>query len=594
MNANFWPSLVIQNPWAFIALLALAVPIVLHLISKSQAKLVKFSNIELIDKLQPKSMRQIRLTQFWLLLLRILLLLVSILLLAKVIMPKARISTEAVYVVSADWLNQSDETERQKLVMDSLNHPIYLLALNTRLIKADEILQWQQHDIKQHQNILQHLGYFSQLLAAETNIKLYVTDRASQYQVNGSERIETTPNAIDWQIKKLVIKSQKTYNNAMKVLIIYDQDRFADLKYFQQAFALIKQQVVPKLVLSEVLNDGLENSAHYQQIMQAQPDWLFYFSAKHIDQKIVNAMGKGTSLFVDAQNTEANLQLTRSLNINKNSADLLNPEVIFYQRGLPLDIGAQLNDISALKNNEVLWQYIQQDGTSLPMLTKSIVTHSRLELADKHTDAYGVGHNVKQSLITDNSVTENTQALDIQQIKGQTTKQTSDVYQLYSRFSPSWSNLLVTKQFPLFIQNLLFGQWQKDKFAAQQRLTPEQISQVINQPKATLSESVRSKGTVLEMAEPKQTDLKSAKALIQQQQTSDDFWTQWLMFLLVSLWTLERIVSEYFRQKTNTNNKSESQQYANAEVKDAQVKGTGVESPLGNKARSVNSAKASD
>lgn len=546
--ASNLPLTVVQSPWAFAALLALVVPLVLHLISKSQAKLVKFANIALIDSLQPKNMRYIHLTEFWLLLLRILLLVVSILLLANIMINRPLISNEAVFVVSPDWLNQSDDAERQQLVNKRLNKAIYLLARNTKLISADKILTWQRQDNSTEnkltsppQNILLHLDYFSQLLAPETDIKLFVTDRASQYQVNQLKTKIRLTNTIDWQIKNLVSQSERHYNKAIKVLIVYDQDRFADLKYFQQALSLIKHQATPKLLLSHWLNEGLENSVPYQQALQEQPDWLFYLSAKKVDHHIVNAMTAGTNLFVDAENAKVNLMLSSALSINQNSTDLLSAEAIFYQRALPLEVAKQLKGKKFTKSDEVLWQFIQQDGVKLPMLIKSTMNYHREE---------------RENLVTENAPVKSS-------------KQASYVYQLYSRFSPSWSNLLVTKQFPLFLQNLLFGQWQNDALAAQKTLTREQIIQLIYSPDRTKSDNAKSPlpksknlaSVVFAKADPLViTELKTAKALIVQQQAGADFWTELLVIFFILLWTLERIFSEFFCPKMPIDSKSKNQQ----------------------------------
>jgi len=539
MNVSYWPLLMIQNPWAFTALLALAVPLVLHLISKSQAKRIKFANIELIDPLQPKTMRKIRLTEFWLLLLRILLLVVSILLLAQVIIAKALIEHEEVYIVSADWLNQSDVAERRQLVTNSLNKPTYLLARHTKLISADKILAWQkQDDSVQHQNVLLHLAHFSHLLTAKTNIKLFVTDRAKQYHFDDANSKIMLTNPISWQIKTFISNSENQYNNAMNVMIIYDQDRFADLKYFQQAFALVKQQVAPKLVLSHWLNQGIENSASYQQALQAQPNWVFYLSSKDIDKRIVNAMAKGATLFVDAQNANINLMLTNRLNINKNSTDLLMADATFFQSALPLDIAKKFNGKSISNSKEVLWQFTRQDGSRLPILTKSTLIHHAVEAT-------------------------NSQAKSIQE---KNVRQVSTVYQLYSRFSPSWSNLLMTKQFPLFLQSLLFEPWQQHVLAAQQTLTRKQISQLVTRPitvpsKITQSISASRNSMDLARGELKSTQLKNINALIAQQQANAGFWTELLVFLLIFLWTVERIVSEFFRPKVHVESKIENRQY---------------------------------
>ena len=71
--ASYFPSLLLQNPSAFWALFALAIPLILHLLSKHRATLVRFSNIALISKFAVKSTHKVHLTEVWLLLLRILL-----------------------------------------------------------------------------------------------------------------------------------------------------------------------------------------------------------------------------------------------------------------------------------------------------------------------------------------------------------------------------------------------------------------------------------------------------------------------------------------------------------------------------------------
>jgi hypothetical protein len=499
---SYLPFVAVQNPWAFAALMSVVVPLVLHFISKSQATLIKFANIKLIEPLQPKNMRQIRLTEFWLLLVRLLLLAVSILLLAQVIIAKPLISNEEVVAVSSDWLNHSSEPERQQILADSFGKPMYLLSENTRLITPDEIKQWQTRDENeeklQRQNILLQITSFSELLTPETNIKLFVTDRANQYEFSHEWRAVTIRNKLDWQIKNIAFSHQKQFNKSMKVVIVYDQDRSLDVKYFQQAFMLLKQEVAAKLDLSHFLNADLENNALYQQALNEQPAWLFYLSSQHIDQGIVDTIVGGTNVFVDANNAKTNLMLANVLNIDKDSNDLLTSELSFYQRALPLDITILLESNAMAVRDEVLWQFTNQNGVTLPMLTRSII----------------------------NSVHN----------------QDSHIYQLYSRFSPSWSNLLVTKQFPIFLKNLLFEQWRNKQFVAQRTLPSEKIIQQVGRVDTGALENLA---------------FNRMKKLIVQQRGNVDFWTEILMTLVIFLWVLERIASELSLTKKQPNQKSQ-------------------------------------
>jgi len=512
--ASYFPSFLVQNPWAFWALLALLVPLILHLLSKRRAKLIKFANVALITMLALKNSQQIRLNQFWLLLLRMLLLIVSILLLAKVSVNEALISEEEIYLVSPDWLNHSDKNERQQVIVNSSNKPIYLLGQRTALISADEILAWQAPLIQsQAQNMLLAIKAFTALLTPETKLKLFVTNRASQYRVNEKKTRLVLANTIDWQVKHIVLEQQKHYNRVMNVVIIYDQDRFADLKYFQQALNLIKQQVAPKLSLSAFLNVELEDSVSYQQAMLSNPDWLFYFSSKAIDNTVSNAIANGTHVIVDgnvggkvdgnvmAEKPELNLMPDKRLVVDKDSSDLLSAEAVFYRRAQALAFAEQLKNNLISQTDEVLWQVTQQNGAALPVLTKSSLSFNP-------------------------------------QTSGDAVKTESDIYQLHSRFSPTWSNLLVSKQFPLLLQNLLFSSWQNVQRQAQQTLSQKQISLLVVTDKnaSLLAEKM------LDTAK-----LKNIAALKTQQQKMSNDYTEVLMVLLVLLWIVERIVSEVSR-----------------------------------------------
>ena len=540
MSLNFFASFVVQNPWGFIALLGLVVPIVLHLISKSQPIQIKFSNIALIDAQQPKSMRKVRLTEFWLLLLRLLLLLFSILLLAQLFLTKPLIKNEEIYLVSADWLNQSSTTQRQQLIEQALKQPIYLLNRKTKLITDDEILQWQpkpsdvqSQNILQTEHILQNLVSFSELLTPETHIDLFVTDRASQYKLSRQGRKYKIKNIIEWHIINTIYQADTQYADKMNVVLIYDQDRFEAVKYFEKAFALIKQETAAKLSFTYFDRNSLDTSVPYQQALNNKPDWLFYLSSQKLDHKIMQALSTGTNLFVDAQNPQENSLLSTTSKINKNSSALLDTEAMFYQRAMPLDVTEQLNPKPIMAYKETLWQFSQPDGSSAVMLTKT--SHSYASSA------------------FDNSANEST--------VNENTSNESIVYQLYSRFTPSWSNLIVSKQFPLLLQTLLFQQWQTNRFVEQQPLTHAQIRQLVisnespvlsNNRTASLEDKVIEKNDADKAsAIRKTTRLKSGKDLIVEQQSTENYWTELLTLLIILLWTLERIISEFYRSKSS-------------------------------------------
>lgn len=537
---NFFTSFVVQNPWGFIALLGLVVPIVLHLLSKSQPIQIKFSNIALIDTQQPKSMRKVRLTEFWLLLLRLLLLLFSILLLAQLFLTKPLIKNEEIYLVSADWLNQSSTTQRQQLIEQALKQPVYFLNRKTKLITDDEIIQWQpkpsdvqSQNILQTENILKNLVSFSELLAPETDIKFFVTDRAAQYKLSQQGHLYNINNTLEWHILNTSYQADAQYVDAMNVVLIYDQDRFEDVKYFQKAFALIKQETATQLSVSYFSHNSLEKSEPYQQAMNNKPNWIFYLSSQKLNHKIMQALSTGTNLFVDAQNSQESILLSTASEINNNST-LLGTEARFYQRALPLDVTKQLSPKPTSVYKETLWQLNQPDGASADMLTKT--THSYQSRSTENR--------AKESTVNESNAHEST-------------VNESNVYQLYSRFSASWSNLIVSKQFPLLLQSILFQQWQINRFVDQQTLTHTQITQLVSSNEdrildehETVSFEDKAKNNSVT---PR---LKSAEDIIVKQQSNENYWTEFLSLLIIILWSLERIASEYYRRRNRSKTKT--------------------------------------
>jgi hypothetical protein len=179
-----------------------------------------------------------------------------------------------------------------------------------------------------------------------------------------------------------------------------------------------------------------------------------------------------------------------------------------------------------------LWQFIQEDGSTRPMLSKLTVRHI------KNSGEASAG--VNKSKI----------------------KSTSDVYQLYSRFSPSWSDLLVTKQFPLFLKRLLFQDWQSDTLAQQQRLSREQIIQRVIRPEFT--EKTAEEEVSKQISQQKVRQLSRPESQSQNQQA---YYAELLTFLFMLLLIVERIVSEYFRPKMSMeNNEFQNKAKADNEV----------------------------
>ena len=519
----------LQSPWVLIALSALAIPLIIHLISKGRPTLVKFANVSLIKAIKPKSMRHILLTEFWLLILRLLLLIVSILLLAQVLFVNPLADYKHVTLVTAQWLNSSSADEKSVLLSLHAGEPIYLLSSDSQPLSKIDVLQWQnsQSDVDQHEDVTRHnlikentyldLYYFTNAFSEKTTFDLFVTDSAKQFP----ESEITLAHDIKWHIKNSNVGNHNSegaesrnknagnknqFHDSLTVVIVYDDDRAEDIKYFQQALNAINGISAPKLSQQLFLNNALEentleNNALYHQAISSKPDWIFYLSSAIPDNAMLDALKAGSNIFVDAENAKVNLLSSSVVELNNNHAKFSPANIMFYQRAKPLNILQYLPANSYVSSDESLWEFYDQNTEVKPLLLRS-------ELVFDHA---------LEQVISDSS--------------NNTSIKTSHLYQLFSRFSPSWSNLLTTKQFPLLLQNILFEHWQAAKADEEYRLTQSQI--ILNQ-------------------QLKNNDLAAFDSLVSvtnQHKNMSSSWLNILICLLLILWLVERLVSEITLQR---------------------------------------------
>jgi len=113
MASLFWGF---QSPWLLLAMLGILVPIAIHIFSKSKGQRIAFGSLKFIKQSKPVKMTQLRLVDPLLLLLRVLLVIVTVLFLAQFYFSSTQSSQEVVVFVSEDWLNSSTMAEKKHLL----------------------------------------------------------------------------------------------------------------------------------------------------------------------------------------------------------------------------------------------------------------------------------------------------------------------------------------------------------------------------------------------------------------------------------------------------------------------------------------------
>ena len=122
------------------SLLALAIPIAIHLISRHQHRRLSFGLVRLIPEAKLTVQRRIKLTQKVLLSVRLLLLVALSLMLAGISCQPRDVTPDQVALVTSGWLNDADDAQRQALLDRKRQHGD---ALQVYLDNGDERLTLQ-------------------------------------------------------------------------------------------------------------------------------------------------------------------------------------------------------------------------------------------------------------------------------------------------------------------------------------------------------------------------------------------------------------------------------------------------------------------
>jgi len=189
-------SLGLQSTWLLASLLALLIPVLIHLFSKSRGRLVHFAHVAFITNRQQQPVNRLRLIERLLLALRLMMLLVASLLLVGLFWIDPAPAERQRTLVSEDWLNTVSADARANLAADADQLPIQLLSYPQRSLSAEDILNWTPGTSRPTLNLWQRIQAAASVLGPTTELRVYTTDLADQF--DGSK--VPIANPVDWHI----------------------------------------------------------------------------------------------------------------------------------------------------------------------------------------------------------------------------------------------------------------------------------------------------------------------------------------------------------------------------------------------------------
>lgn len=222
----------VQSPLALWGLLALLIPVAIHLLSKSRERLVPFAHLALITVKTSPRLRQLRLTQWLLLFLRLLLLLVATFIMAELYWQSNTDTNNEHILVTEDWLNHANDVEKNQLIQQSSGAKLTLIARPNALLSQQQITQWQKSTPEAKAlNLWEKVAIYRAELPALSQVSVYSTNRLSQFL--GSK--QDIASNVNWQIKSLPT-SDTTSSIQATVLVLFDKPSTPTLAYLEAAF----------------------------------------------------------------------------------------------------------------------------------------------------------------------------------------------------------------------------------------------------------------------------------------------------------------------------------------------------------------------
>jgi hypothetical protein len=220
-------------PAGLLGLVALAIPVAIHLISRGRGRRVLVGNIELVRAARKTRVTTLRLTQWLLFLLRVSIVIVATLLLAQLALQGIGSADAALSYVTPGWLRVATETEREKVL--SLEPAARVLTAGYPQVQG-----YEPGDTDPDYDIWPLLAERLSTLRHAGKVDVYAERGIAAF---GSHR-PSLPNEIGWH---LASEAEVPEALESRGLVVHDPDRAEDVRRLELALDALKRHRVPKL-----------------------------------------------------------------------------------------------------------------------------------------------------------------------------------------------------------------------------------------------------------------------------------------------------------------------------------------------------------
>lgn len=331
-----------QQPWYGLTALAVMLPIIIHLLNRSRGKLVTFAHVALLRSTKPQPTAELRLTQRLLLVLRILLLLIAAALLAAPLWPPTSSETEII-MLSQDWLNSSNQAEKQQVATRLGKQQAILLDSpaaqeQSQTLVSEDIINWQTQISNKPINLWSKIQSHGANKNTKSPLLVYATNRASQFV--GVKVPVAQP--IEWQLTAIDTSSSFA---PLSVLLVYQNNRQRDKAYISAALSALQKQSRIAITLNSLSETAFTLALTNNNLPTSQV--VLWLSSAPLAPELLEYRDQQTTIVMDAPKLE-------SKGDNNQKWHLASPASLLVElAGTSLAISA--NPAFAQELSQVLW-----------------------------------------------------------------------------------------------------------------------------------------------------------------------------------------------------------------------------------------------
>jgi len=563
---------IVLSPLWLLGMLAVIIPLAIHFFSKSKAPLISFAQYALIPAKQSSVPNALRLSQWLLLLLRMMIIVLLSLALAQCMKQPTDNSQTRYFLVSQDWLHHASENEKQSLLetynpsQDATSSRLIVLGanasknLNNSLsnspgknpsnnlnakLSNEQPAALSEYAISGNNKLT--LDTLAQITAAnektglnaqintarplpQTTIWQQVADfiathptvSPSQIQIFTSSGFSqfnndkiNLPETLTWHISSA--ESSSLMGEKSKILMLTSAKNHVQTQYLMAAFNALNRELNRELSVAHLPASSpmsLEQLELY--------DWVFYLADTGLNTQQAQTPAQVSEQAV-AQASAQKRILNQYVQQGGNLFITANQQVVSTGKH------SVFITQSGLRNNEIS---IRKIG-ALAKVTEKI-TSSKDE-APTSTHYQVIWQTSDQQPLLTRTIATSTEATETHVAEHK--RNTGQILEFYSRFEPSWTNWVSQLDFPYTLDALMNESRYRQTYQARATVHAAQIAR--GAPTKTAKANSNNQAQQQGENEPVRSLVPSLNP------QRDDQTHYWLLTLLVCAFCLERMASEY-------------------------------------------------